>query len=204
MIDNQELTSEELDEQKGDFTIFNTTDKNKGKLSIFTGDDWLLLDGKHAAYIYRMDNKITALQEQLTTTQQALEQLEEDNASLEESLSALTNKLGDNCCACSYDNIEDVCMVHTPKLKQTQKALDDLKDITNDLAQANQKCDLEIKTLQQALDSTKKVFEDVLAAIEIRRGELGAIDSYSYDSGVEYGLRLTSIKLEAALASIKG
>lgn len=64
------------------------------------------------------------LEKQLTATQQALEQLKEDNASLEESLSALTNKLGDNCCACSYDKIEDVCMAHTPKLKKVQQALD--------------------------------------------------------------------------------
>lgn len=60
-----------------------------------------------------------------------------------------------------------------------------------------------LKESQQALGGVKNTFKDALAAIEIRRGEIGAIDGYSYDSGVEYGLRLASIKLEAALAAIK-
>jgi len=45
--------------------IFNMTNRDKGELSIFTGDEWLKLDGKHAAYIYKMNDKIEKLQDLL-------------------------------------------------------------------------------------------------------------------------------------------
>ena len=39
-------------------TIFNMTDREKGKLSIFTGGEWFKFAGKRAAYIYKMNDKI--------------------------------------------------------------------------------------------------------------------------------------------------
>jgi len=41
--------------------IFNMSNRDKGELSIFTGDEWLVLDGKCAAYIYGMNDKIENL-----------------------------------------------------------------------------------------------------------------------------------------------
>ena len=41
--------------------IFNMSNREKGELSIFTGDEWLKLDGKHAEYIYQMNEKIDKL-----------------------------------------------------------------------------------------------------------------------------------------------
>ncbi len=55
---------------------------------------------------------------------------------LEESLQALQNKLGDNCCACSYDKKDDVCSVHAPRIKdlteQNEKAIETLRFYADD------------------------------------------------------------------------
>ena len=45
--------------------IFNMSNRDKGELSIFTGDEWLKLDGNHATYIYKMHDKIGKLQDLL-------------------------------------------------------------------------------------------------------------------------------------------
>lgn len=55
--------------------IFNMTNRDKGQLSIFTGSEWLKLDGEHAAFIYNMQDKIDKLTEEN-------EQLKNDNVEL--------------------------------------------------------------------------------------------------------------------------
>lgn len=110
----QELTSKELEQYLTKYNLWRRGDENIK-----------MPEPKELGL--RIDQAcklIRDMQAQLTTTQQALDSLKEDNVSLEESLEALKNKLGDNCRACSYDNIEDVCMAHTPKLIEVQKKLD--------------------------------------------------------------------------------
>lgn len=83
------------------------------------------------AQIEALSLQLEAASQELARTQQNLISLKEDNAFLKESLDALKNKLGDNCCACSYDKIEDVCMAHTPKLKEAIEALEFLCEAKN-------------------------------------------------------------------------
>jgi hypothetical protein len=74
MVDTQELKKE------AKTTIFNKTHKDEGKLSIFTGSEWLKLDGEHAEYIYKMDAQIEALTAQLEEARALLKTIKKAGA----------------------------------------------------------------------------------------------------------------------------
>jgi len=66
-------------------------------------------NGRWLADVKRID----ALEAEI---KQLREQLEYD----EEQINALQDKLGLDCCACSYDKPGDVCMVHSPMLRKAE------------------------------------------------------------------------------------
>jgi len=72
--------------------------------------------------------------------QEQIANLESDNKELEDAIEALTNKLGDNCCACPCDKKDDVCGVHAPKLLAAQRRISKLEEALNKIIYAHNRC----------------------------------------------------------------
>lgn len=71
------MTDIEKQEPKKSMSIFNMTDRGKGKLSIFTGGEWFKFAGKRAAYIYRMNDKVESQSAELLLARERIRTLED-------------------------------------------------------------------------------------------------------------------------------